>query len=507
MRLLRLLRQEDGIALVMALGILFVLSLTTTTALYYSGTNARSSSRDQKGAKAFSVAEASLSNALSAIFNPTNNALNPYLFCDSAGQSLPCERTTTYEDGTARWTGTLNETTGIWTLTAKGTTANPTNPGAAALSRTLTAKVSVYASESQTLTNPSWNYIYSRSTGNTCDTTFGNSVEVRSPLYVAGNLCLNNQAWISGGPLQVHGSVTMAGNNQQIGTASTPVNEVHVKNGCKWKDNPLHNPCQAGTGSSGHDNLWATILDNNPETIAAPAVDWNAWYLNANPGPYYPCNTQSGTPPSFDNDQGPRNSPDLSKRNNSLPSVVDLAPAGASYTCATDGGQISWNASTKMLTANGTIFIDGSAKIETGTTISYTGMSTIYISGTLLIKNTKVCAVLSGSNCTLTGWDPGQKVVVFVANGNGSGGGTQGQVPGGDSINVKSSQFQGGLYATNAIDIDTTSQADGPIDGSPVILGQSTGGAFPSFVFVPAGTPGQITPKYASPQPPQFFSG
>ena len=101
-------------------------------------------------------------------------------------------------------------------------------------------------------------------------------------------------------------------------------------------------------------------------TIPPPSVNWDAWYANANPGPYYPCTTVSGTPPAFESgDQGVLPNVDLTKRNNSILSVVDLTPS-SSYSCHTVGGELTWNATTKVLAVNGTMYIDGSAKIENG---------------------------------------------------------------------------------------------------------------------------------------------
>jgi len=65
---------------------------------------------------------------------------------------------------------------------------------------------------------------------------------------------------------------------------------------------------------------------------------------------------------------------------------------------------------------------------------------------------------------------------------------------------------QGAIYGTNGITIDTTSQFDGPLDGSTVSLGQSTSSSFPGLSFVPAGMPGNPD-VYAQPQPPQLYSG
>jgi hypothetical protein len=500
-RLRQLLRRQDGITLIMAVGILGMLTLTGTTLIYYSNTNARSAEYSTRNASAYDLAEGGINEMMAVLSNPENNALNQYL--------LP-QTTHTYSTGSVTWSGTLTQSvTGAstWAVSSTGKIRSPN--GASQVTRTLTAKVPVVPTYTQPLNNPSWNFIYSRSTGQTCDMTIQQTVVVASPLYVAGNLCLENQAAITAGPLVVHGGLSMSQSANAVGSSSSPINQLRVKNGCKWKSNALHNPCQQGAGSAGFDNVWASSITNTPAVSEAPTVDWDAWYLNSNPGPYYGCLTVNGVPPTFDTDQGSAQSPNPAKRNNSVASVQDLTPA-ASYTCKGSGGEISWNAGTKVLTVNGTIFIDGSAKVDNGSVNTYTGSGTIYLSGTLLMKSAKLCQATTGSGssttCTTSGWDPSVRMLVFVANGNGSAGSPQSQVAGGDSVQLVSAYAQGALYATNAIDLDTTSQFDGPLDGSTVKLGQSTSSSFPGLSFVPAGMPGNPE-VYAQPQPPQLYSG
>src|SRR6185312_5289998 len=96
--------------------------------------------------------------------------------------------------------------------------------------------------------------------------------------------------------------------------------------------------------------------------------------------------------------------------------------------------ELSWNASTKVLTVNGTIFIDGSVAIDrsgfSGTPVfTYDGLGTIYASGTFAIKNSIMCAVATAVDCnTAAGaWDPAQKALVVIADGDGGFGGAQSQ--------------------------------------------------------------------------------
>jgi hypothetical protein len=79
-------------------------------------------------------------------------------------------------------------------------------------------------------------------------------------------------------------------------------------------------------------------------------------------------------------------------------------------------------------------------------------------------------------------------------------------VPSGDSIQLVSATLQGAAYATNALDLDTTSNVDGPLVGKPVMLGQSVTTSFPSITIVPNGMPSNPT-AYAQADAPTNFTG
>jgi hypothetical protein len=485
---------ESGIALVLTLGILLVTAIMLISVVEYSSNAGRGSNRTKADQTAYALAEAGINNAMSVLGNPTNNALNSTL--------LQTPRTTTYEGGSVTWSGVLTSSTAgaRWAVTSVSSVRNPTGPTAAPVVRRITAGVDVIPTLSQPLNSQAWNYIYSRSTGSTCDTTLQQSVQINSPMLVSGNLCLQNSAQLLKGPVVVGGSVTMTDGNT-IGTASTKLSSVAIGNGCS-KSNPAaasQNPCTGGAPV----HIFANTVSSSPPTIPPPSVDWNSWYANANPGPYYPCSTVSGTPPAFESgDQGVLPNVDLTKRNNSIASVVDLTPS-TSYSCQTVGGELTWNAATKVLTVNGTMYIDGSAKIENGAVNSYAGFATIYLSGTLLIKNSQMCAEIASGSCSTASWTSNSRMLVFVVGGNGSNAGVQSQTGTGNSILLNSAKFQGALYATYGIDIATTSNADGPLDGAPVKVGQSVNSTWPAFTVVPAGMPGNPV-AYAEPQAPVY---
>src|SRR6266566_6161733 len=107
--LARLRKDERGIALMMALGIMSVFCTVGATIVTYSTSGARSSSYSAVSTRAATLAEGGLNNALATVFKPGTNPANPYLFC-SPGEALPCApRTAIYDGETVSWTGTLNQ--------------------------------------------------------------------------------------------------------------------------------------------------------------------------------------------------------------------------------------------------------------------------------------------------------------------------------------------------------------------------------------------------------------
>jgi hypothetical protein len=497
-RLRRLLRRQDGITLIMAVGILGMLTLTGTTLIYYSNTNARSAQYSTTSSSAYDLAEAGMNEMMAVLSKPENNALMPGL--------LP-STTHTYPGGTVTWSGTLNQLTQTWSLTSTGSIKNPTG-NASQVQRTLTAKVPVTPTLTQPLNNPAWNYIYATKTGSPCDMTIANNVSGSSRMYVEGNLCLSNNVTISQTSLLVKGNLDLS-NNAAVG-ASTSMStrvETYVGGNCRYGGGSWATPCSGNQDSRRiyskmNGPSWVVGVNTAVPVIAAPAANWADWYANSIPGPALDCTTsngaRSGVPPVWDND---------GVRNNSVATIFELTPA-ASYTCrvgpaATPSGELSWNATTKTLTVYGTMFIDGSAKVTNGALNQYNGQATIYLSGTLLMGNsTKLCGGISGSNCDFAAWNPNTEMLTFVANGNGGQAGT------GNSILLdNNTQFQGGVFATKNVTYSNNSRSDGPIVGEQIIFSNNVqNDQFPTITTVPVGMPGNPA-VYAQPNPPQLYSG
>jgi hypothetical protein len=516
-KILSRIEDERGVALALAIMMMLVLTASVTTALYVTRSSASGSHLSKARVVATSLAEAGINNAMAVLRLPSNNALSPTIFCPGTtqvtinGQTV-CKTTNTYTGGTVTWWGTLNSF-GKWSLTSVGAVKNPTGKLGADITRTMTATVQVHPTLTQPLNTPIWDYIYSTHPASplpTCDMTVTSSVVIASPLYVEGNLCLNQQAAISKGPLIVKGRLYLAnkktpGNaGNYVGQAAAPVSDVHILNGCDYNTTVYTSPCP----KDGTSNIWAGISDAVvPATLSPPVPNYNQWYLNASPGPYSACQTIDGNAPIagypvYDNpvstayDSATR----LTFRNNNLP-AQDLTPA-SSYRCQTAAGELTWDAALKKLTVKGTIYIDGSLYVQNGAVNQYSGQGVIYISGTFLLKNSKLCAKVANGACDNSlpssgGWDPNLNLVCIVAEGTG------GQVSSGDSIQLVSAAMQGAAYAAGNVDIGTTSNFSGPLVGSSVILGQSVTTSFPSISIVPDGMPSNPT-AYAEADPPTY---
>lgn len=184
----------------MSLGVLFTLTVAGTATYVYTSTNARSSEVSKDSELAFSLAEAGIAEALSIL----NNALDPL-----TGSTLSPERTLVLEDGQAKYSGVLADTT--WTITSKGIVANPTGNGGE-LVRTLTRKAQVYG-VNEGASVSAWSRFY-HDNENVCleieDVTFPTSISAR------GDICMKGTAKITGAESRVE-----AGGNVIMTASST----------------------------------------------------------------------------------------------------------------------------------------------------------------------------------------------------------------------------------------------------------------------------------------------
>ncbi len=562
-RLEALLRRETGIALVMSMGVLTVLTISGMTMYMYTAANARSGNYSKQDELAYSLSEAGLNQAMAVLSNPSNNALDQTLLPTTEATA----QTATFEGGTAKWWGTLDANKAEWTLTTLGVYDNPAGKNLAPIRRRITAKSKVVPTQTQPNNNPAWNYIYAKQTGFTCDVTVSNNLSGSSRFYVAGNLCINNNASITSESLIVGGSLDLS-NNAQVGSAGTRV-ETHVGGNCKYGNSGSWAvPC---IGNQDSRRIYSKLMpggtvgvSNSPPNIPAPVADFAGWYEAAMPGPARSCTYSSGIPPTFDS-----NYPNL---DNNLP-TFELTPA-SSYTCRVGPGASTTTASamnatqTTLTVASAAGFptstfrirIDDELMTVTGgfgtttwtitrgalgsaakthvanqsvhwddadtigeltwnaTTKTLTVKGTIYIdgsvsitNGTLNMYNGQATLYLSGvlhinNNSQLCGGVSGSQCDFASWDPNKElltvvTNSSGGAAGAGNGILVdNNAQFQGGLYATYDVEFTNNARSDGPIIGRTVKLSNNVqNDQFPLITVVPIGMPGNPV-VYAEPQ-------
>ena len=201
----------------MALGLLTVLTISGTAVTYYATTNLVDSGAHKARASAYDLAEAGINDAMAVLYNQLNTDGS----VKSGGQSpttatlLP-STTIQYSGlkGSVTYSGTLNTSTYVWTITSTGKIKSGQGYQARTLKRSVTVKgINVGADAG------SWSRFYDNDTTSCLDIngqTFVTNVATR------GNLCLDNGGSITGAntTVDVGGSVTINGPNSASGPRS-----------------------------------------------------------------------------------------------------------------------------------------------------------------------------------------------------------------------------------------------------------------------------------------------
>jgi Tfp pilus assembly protein PilX len=441
-------RNEDGIALIMALGVMFVLAVLTTSMVAYTRANTQSASLQGSNRQASQYAESALNYAYSLIVaqkttangNPTaanllgcagatgatdttppSNCATPVpkLICFAAATctagSLDSASVYGYFSGANP--GTFAGTTvpaSTWLLVAAGYARNPNTGGIDVKGTRATIKINPLDSGAVASV---WNHMFITSplVAGQCGVDFGgNGVVITDPLYVIGNLCLSGQnvavqEAVGGQPvdLQVGGRLLLSGSGTKVGTDSTHgITSGVVVGGCSTVSLLSVTACNSGSY-----NYWVKTADSfvqndEPERSAADITkDYGAF----DPGPQHAC-AVGGLPSSTFDGDGVQNGTNA---------TFELTPS-ASYTCVSQlgaaVGQLSWNNSTKVLTVAGSIFLDGSLTISQSGT--YTGTAVLEVNGKVTVNGNGTALCATGPPCDFDHWQGSSgntSMLTFVA--------------------------------------------------------------------------------------------
>ncbi len=480
------LRREEGMALPLSLLVVATIGVLVTSSLDYSRSSGRTANVAKGRIGAEALAEAGIANALAVLnywddTSQKNNAGDPTLLgCNSAGTTCT-PFVSTFSEGTAKWYGTLNTTTMLWSITSTGSVANPT--GGPALAKTLKATAVVTWNNTQPSNASAWNYVFSTAPpGTGCEVDInGDDVRISTPFYIRGDLCLTGkdarfeEKDLTNPPsqpmdLRVGGRIVYNGQNGKIGhDQNKPLTSGAVVGGCAATITGVAHTCSPANG----DRYW---VQNNAafQSLAFPTSDFATYYQSARPGPKAPCATAANPT----NLAASKLDSDL-VMNGTTP-LFDLTPGSSSYQCKVyDGagnlvGELSWDKDQKLLTVRGVIFIDGSVT-STSDHADYTGSATLYVNGifSLAGANDELCGNFNKKDCKFDSWDPNQNMLLIVAGSTGNA----------IQLTGKKVNFQGGLFCNPTSTILFTGD-DVDVQG-PVICGKFTFGKKAEFKSLP----------------------
>ena len=401
------LRQEDGIALVLALAFTVALSLLVFGMVSYVTSNQHSAQNSSSDGNARAYAEAALDVAYSTIehagntvgLNPASPSLlgctaasgsyansdctSPTVLCVPVAAACP-SGTYTPTPGTATvigyYTGTASSTTyasitepaGYWILSAIGYARNASGKLDA---KSLRGTVQISALDSGAVASV-WNHVFLTAPWQqgVCATTFsGNTTVLDMPVYTIGNLCFTGNSsgisQVAGGQnidLQIGGTLYYGGLGDFIGSSTAPLYSGVVQMGCSTTATQLANATAASpspacvngpTPTYYVSNTESYVSESDPELSDAQA---EKDYTNFDPGPKHPCLT--GTTPSplatsvldfsIAGTEGSTTMPDNSGSGSSG-GAFDITPT-SSYACVSQSGlntgYLIWNGGSSSIT-------------------------------------------------------------------------------------------------------------------------------------------------------------
>ena len=564
MRILeRLRRDERGFALVLALGITIVLSMTVVTVIEATTANQRTSVQSKNRVSAFSLAEAGINNAVSILGK--KNAFDQHVLhpqppnqpADCANppanpQGAPLLGDTcspfvfNYDGGTATVTGVYNSGTQNWSITSVGQVRNPF--GGQQTTRTLVATVHVRTAVSQDNYVTAWNYVFVKDTApGVCNVTLDQSSDLAVSLYVAGNLCFKNTAGVSESTSSDPVTLEVLGRLAWLPGASHGVGNTGLSGNGAITSAKIGLGCSSGISGTLHACSSATDYfyvktggyQQSAPPIVAPTLtnsDFQAYYSTAyiskgnlgsdgvvcdNPGPNSATRLADTV---FDTNTTPTDG----TGSNGSAATFNLTPA-SNYSCEVKDsagsviGELTWDNTAKILKVRGTIFIDGGVTVTQNATYEGVNAQGVHPSGDLTGKDGiggQAVMYISGTftlnNLTLCGWNTRTDSAAMTGGtcdfskwtpstsmlmivAHGSP--TSVDMGGGQGY------FQGAIYSMADTALGQQVNTDGPFISNTLTIGQGvTMRPLPTIDDLPVGAPGNPN-TVGVPEAPSYAGG
>ena len=415
-RLRQMLGQERGFALVIALAVTFVFSMTVVTVIEAATSNTRSSDRSKGRISAYSLAEAGINNAASILSK--SNAYDPHVLhpqgtyaqqdCASppanpvgaASLGNTCSAYSwTYDGGTTTMWGWFDSASSNWTISSTGSVRNAF--GGANTTRTLSATIHVRAAPPRTTTS----LLGTTSSSRTRLRASATSSSTRPPT----SRCRSTSRAISASrtaptsPRRTQRPDQPAGAwedrlalrclercREHVPDEQRSDHNAKIAGGC---GNSLNGTGHTCSPPSDYFYVKSGGYSTTANAISAPLLtntDFTTYYNTAFIRPGDPCDSPGPNGATrladskFDNDTTALNG----TNGNGSAASFDLTPS-SSYTCeAKDNagkviGELSWDNTNKLLKIRGTIYIDGNVTFSQDATYQGVNGSGVHPSGDL----------------------------------------------------------------------------------------------------------------------------
>jgi hypothetical protein len=460
----RLIADERGIALPLAIVTMLVLGSLTAALLFSVAVNHREASQNASSERAFGLAEEGIAYAEGRLYNaPTSGLTDP--------STLPTS-TAPFNSGQG-WTyyGSYTSATKTWTLTGTGTYLG--------VSREVVVDVPVNITTTTAVHDDTSVYSYMFANSNTQCVNLSGNGSITVPLYSNGCVYLVDHTQFKGNDLEVGTNLNL-GPNAGVGSASQKIGSMNVVSGCIGRVSS----CGNGSTSPIYANSVGTTL--TPPGLTLPTITLKEQTPTCGTG-------STGVPTNFFDTDSTINNPTR---------AVNLFPSGAPYDCKIDANdEITWDGVRNLTVKGGPYYFDGSLSMSGTQQVIYTGSATLFFSGTVAMSGQAWFCGVTGVTVTApkhgsptyscnSQWDPA---------GTRNGGVTNEIVlVAGCWANTTGSSFvtyaSGGTYCVdlsgqNTFQVGTVLNTDYHSGGNAVNLGPVV-----ANTLTVAGNPGQLIP-------------
>jgi hypothetical protein len=519
------LADEQGIALVLAVVVIAIITIAAASAIFYTDGSQRDAFSRKGNQTAYSLAQAALSAATAQLIphyyddtgQPDDNVTNldemvgyapvgsqqspddttgcttdPVSTCMSWSAELECPAGVSCSSGAPSYSPTAPERA-RWHITGTGTVPNPS--GTQPITRTITIDVPLVQPPAKAAAPDIFKSIYTGKVSNGCDLSTGQNVVWAAPVYVLGNMCIGQNSGVEKGSqglgkLNVGGWLETSGNGAHVGTNSTPLPSLAVGKVCTTSSTvPPPNadtdpPCAETLTSYANgfkdsaNTIFASVASDTPTFPTPPSINWD--------DPSAP-NYVSSLGTSWSCTGG---------RSLAAPSGGTFVLNGSPYECtiSTDQiqtGYLKWDG-TSNLTVSGNVYVNGNLVTDpTNSSFLYTGLGSIYVAGTVsFANNTAICVGdidHTGHDCPdKESWsDIADNFLIIAAKGDMSGGQSNSNF-----------SIEGGLYSEQQINFGSGhTNIYGPIvTPDQIFPGQQAASGFPNIIDLFTGLPGTPQP-------------